>query len=436
MTAVGQGRATITAAVDGKSAQCAVKVSNGLQSFDFTKASTGEDVKAVWDVIRENPEKWSIGEEGLTILTEKGDLYTSTNTAKNMFYQEASGDWYVETAVELDQVPAASYQQAAMIVYEDDDNYMKLGYQGNNGITKVEINSEENGSFGNASASVDFTGTRIWFRLMKEGNTYTAWYSADGETYTELGTKTIELQNIKLILTANNGTGNAGEVKAEFKYFKLLETETPVAGVSLDHSKLTLKTGSSEKLTATVAPDNATNKAVTWTTSNAAVAEVDSEGKVTAKAAGTATITVTTEDGGYTAVCEVTVERVSSGSSSGGGSSAASYTITVKQGAGGTISPATSTVNKDASKTFTITANEGYKIADVLVDGKSVGAVSTYTFDKVGANHTITAVFEKAKSGLPFTDVTGHWAKDAIEYAYENKLFAGSRIPPLAPTLR
>lgn len=269
---------------------------------------------------------------------------------------------------------------------------------------------------------------------MKEGNTYTAWYSADGETYTELGTKTIELQNIKLILTANNGTGNAGEVKADFKYFKLLETETPVAGVSLDHSKLTLKTGGSEKLTATVAPDNATNKVVTWTTSNAAVAEVDSEGKVTAKAAGMATITVTTEDGGYTAVCEVTVERVSSGSS-GGGSSAASYTITVKQGAGGTISPATSTVNKDASKTFTIKANEGYVIADVLVDGKSVGAVSTYTFDKVGANHTITVVFEKAKSGLPFTDVTGHWAKDAIEYAYENKLFAGTSDTTFGPNV-
>ena len=61
-----------------------------------------------------------------------------------------------------------------------------------------------------------------------------------------------------------------------------------------------------EKLTATVEPDNATNKNVTWTTSNAAIATVNN-GEVTAKAAGTATITVTTADGNKTATCAVTV---------------------------------------------------------------------------------------------------------------------------------
>ena len=80
----------------------------------------------------------------------------------------------------------------------------------------------------------------------------------------------------------------------------------PVTGVSLNKSALELVIGNGELLTATVAPTNATNKTVTWTTSNAAVATV-SAGYVTAVAAGSATITVTTTDGNFTATCEVTV---------------------------------------------------------------------------------------------------------------------------------
>ncbi|MGC8789597.1 MAG: stalk domain-containing protein, partial [Caldisericum sp.] len=63
---------------------------------------------------------------------------------------------------------------------------------------------------------------------------------------------------------------------------------------------------------------------------------------------------------------------------------------------GGTITPSsTITVNYGDSKTFNITPNPGYKIKDVLVDGKSVGAVSSYTFSNITSNHTIEATFEK-----------------------------------------
>jgi GH25 family lysozyme M1 (1,4-beta-N-acetylmuramidase) len=72
------------------------------------------------------------------------------------------------------------------------------------------------------------------------------------------------------------------------------------------------------------------------------------------------------------------------------------FIITASAGSGGSISPSgTVTVNYGDSKTFTITSNSGYKISDVKVNGKSVGAVSTYTFTNVTNNHTIEAVFEK-----------------------------------------
>ena len=83
-----------------------------------------------------------------------------------------------------------------------------------------------------------------------------------------------------------------------------------VTGVTLDKTTLSLDVGGTEVLTATVAPDNATDKSVSWKSSDAAVASVDGAGKVTAVKPGTATITVTTTDGAKTATCEVTVKEV------------------------------------------------------------------------------------------------------------------------------
>ena len=79
------------------------------------------------------------------------------------------------------------------------------------------------------------------------------------------------------------------------------------------------------------------------------------------------------------------------------------YTITATAGEGGSITPAGEvSVKEGASQTFAIAAQEGYAIADVLVDGQSVGAVDSYTFENVTANHTIAAVFTKTASDVQF----------------------------------
>jgi uncharacterized protein YjdB len=87
--------------------------------------------------------------------------------------------------------------------------------------------------------------------------------------------------------------------------FKLVSL---VTGVTLNATSKSLTVGTAFTLTATLVPANATNKAVTWTSSNTAVATVDASGKVTAVKAGTATITVTTKDGAKKATCAVTVK--------------------------------------------------------------------------------------------------------------------------------
>ena len=85
------------------------------------------------------------------------------------------------------------------------------------------------------------------------------------------------------------------------------------------------------------------------------------------------------------------------------GEAAQKYTITATAGEGGSITPnGDVSVKEGASQTFAITADNGYEIADVLVDGSSMGAVETYTFDEVKANHTISASFSKTTSAAEF----------------------------------
>ena len=99
-------------------------------------------------------------------------------------------------------------------------------------------------------------------------------------------------------LTVNGGT-LTGDVTGTVNY--------KVTGVSLNTNSLTLEEGGTATLTATITPSNATDQNVTWSSDNQNVATVDQNGEVTAVSAGTATITVTTEDGSKTATCVVTV---------------------------------------------------------------------------------------------------------------------------------
>lgn len=80
----------------------------------------------------------------------------------------------------------------------------------------------------------------------------------------------------------------------------------PVTGVSLNKTALVLEIGGSESLIATVTPDNATNKKVTWKSSDTSVATVNANGEVTALATGTVVVVVITEDGAEVAACTVT----------------------------------------------------------------------------------------------------------------------------------
>ena len=110
------------------------------------------------------------------------------------------------------------------------------------------------------------------------------------------------------------------------------------------------------------------------------------------------------------------------------------YTIAASADSGGTVSPAGSArVLAGSAKTFTIAASSGYKIENVTVDGSAVGAVTSYTFSSVSANHTLRASFVSTAT-LPFTDVSqSAWYYKAVGSAYTGGLFSGTSEKTFSP---
>ena len=197
----------------------------------------------------------------------------------------------------------------------------------------------------------------------------------------------------------------------------------PVTGVTMNKTSTSLYVGDTETLTATVAPDNATNRAVTWASSNPSVAKVEN-GVVTALACGTAVITATTQDGNHTATCAVTVRPDIPPANP-------NYKITVEATQGGTVTADPTAAKAGTTVTLTPVPDRGYQVGSVAVTDRFGEAVAvteqadgTYTFVMPNGQVTVTVTFEQAP--LPFPDVTeGDWFYDAVRYAYENGLMDG-----------
>jgi len=165
-------------------------------------------------------------------------------------------------------------------------------------------------------------------------------------------------------------TSGATQSLTAFQYIVLTNQSVAtvaVTGVTMSPTTASVAVGSTQQLTATIAPANATNQNVTWTSSNTAVATVGASGIVTAVGAGTATITVTTADGSKTATCAIT---------------AATVAVT-----GVTMSPTTASINTGGTQQLTAT------IAPANASNQSVTWTSSNTaIATVSATGLVTAV--------------------------------------------
>ena len=182
-------------------------------------------------------------------------------------------------------------------------------------------------------------------------------------------------------------------------------TTVSVTGVTLNKASMNLVEGESEVLSATVSPDNATNKAISWKSSDAAVASVDATGKVTAVKAGSATITVTTTDGSKTATCAVTVTAKEVKVT---GITVDPAILEIKEGTTSqlkvVITPADAT-SKDITWKSTNTEAatvDGSGLVTALKEGKT-RIVATVTGSEIEAFCEVTVTPDDALKGIEFT---------------------------------
>ena len=184
-----------------------------------------------------------------------------------------------------------------------------------------------------------------------------------------------------------------------------------------------------------------TTKGSTLNPSDGKLEWVDDKGEplpddTTVKANTTYKWRFTPDDGNYTTLTgEVELYHKFS---SGGGWYDSYYTIKTTAGAGGSISPSGSvSVREGRDQTFTITPDKGYAVSNVKIDGKSIGAVKSYTFENVSRTHTIEVIFMKA-NGNPqtgvFVDVaTGSYYEDAVDWAVGNGITQGTDDTHFSP---
>ena len=144
-----------------------------------------------------------------------------------------------------------------------------------------------------------------WQQSTDNGQSWTDISGANAATYTTAATTT-SMNGYQYRCVVSN---SAGSVTSDAATLTVNAATVSVTGVTLEPTSLSLFTGNTATLTATVQPSDATSKAVTWNTSDNTVATVDENGTVTAVGAGEATITVTTEDGCKTATCKVKVTQ-------------------------------------------------------------------------------------------------------------------------------
>ncbi len=196
-------------------------VSFGVHSVsdEFNNIALGNH----WHWIRENDSTWSLSEKAgsLVMTSGEGELAESHNNAENMLLQSANTDWTMETKIECSRRPAGYTEQAGMLAYQNDDNFVRLVYRANFGRRAfrnrggteqpgtvelmVETEGEQIASVQLPMDNIIQDNNTLYLKLEKQGSTYIAFCSADGKNYKEVGKADALIKDIQAGLIVCDG---------------------------------------------------------------------------------------------------------------------------------------------------------------------------------------------------------------------------------------
>jgi regulation of enolase protein 1 (concanavalin A-like superfamily) len=210
---------------------------NDEKSFSFLAFDGFEGKLGLnWQPVRHDPTHISLSKNPghLTITTQQGTIHGDERArgeplAKNLFVIDnplSKDSDFVATACIGSFTPTGPYQQAGLICYDDDDNYLKWGYEFHwqaGGGTSIGLVTETAGTPNHAYIKAHDGKQALWMRLAKYGNVYSFSASDDGKKFTEYGEVAWGNGAPKKlgILAKNGGIPGADEVDAAFDFFEL-----------------------------------------------------------------------------------------------------------------------------------------------------------------------------------------------------------------------
>ena len=240
-----------------------VTVKNGSETKTYTfrlsrAAAFAEDFDKTlsdeWTWVRENASRHSQSSSALTINGEAGDLKGTTNTAKNiLLHPVGSGDWEATAKLTLSTIPSSSGQQAALILYQDDSNYIKVNveYQSSSGgwmsesYLRASGGVEKNGNYTDrfydaleTRQNINNANKTIFFRIVKQGSEFRFFWGTDeSAAMKHLGTCTANLTDAKLgtLVTGNNLKVSYDKISLEDRYDALVTTEATADPATCKH---------------------------------------------------------------------------------------------------------------------------------------------------------------------------------------------------------
>ncbi len=224
-------------AVTGDSEEYLINFGTKGVSDEFAK-----ELGKQWNVVREDRDNLKVQGGRLVITTQAGDIAQTSNNAGNLVLQSANTDWTIETKLTTSAVPGNPAQNAGLVAYQDDDNFVKLVYasagmarpmggaaqQGAQAAPaapqagNVQFVVESAGSSKQIAniriADMDVQDNTVYLKLVKDGSLYIAYVSVNGTDYVEVGQADVKLCDIQAGVMAVDGVqmaagrrgGNAG----------------------------------------------------------------------------------------------------------------------------------------------------------------------------------------------------------------------------------
>jgi beta-glucosidase len=219
-TVPGVGQVTITGR-DGIAFTYHVYFARPPTSDEFPSGAPGKQ----WTWIRSDPANVHPAPGSLVIAAEPGDIVD--HTARNILVQPALGDWTIQSRLTVSVPPHAETQQAGIIAYQDDGDFLKLDWEFSAGAARISETTTDSLSGAPVTQTLAtvptaglLTGT-VWLRMVKHGRRFATYYSADGVHFIPLYSVGASLSDVQVGLFTSAGASTLGDMSVAFDYLRV-----------------------------------------------------------------------------------------------------------------------------------------------------------------------------------------------------------------------